>query len=399
MKFFLLFLILISLPLSLIYAENYAVVPLGFTFNRDLSRGSSGQDVQYLQCILGVTPVTGFFGPKTKKAVINFQNTHAADILTPVGLTTGSGFVGSSTRSYLNSQIQQNGLSGSQVPCQVTDQGNGGGNGGNGSGSGSSASQSQQNQQNQQSSLSGLLPLLLLFGLGGNGGLGYHPSYGNGSYLNPNGYTSNGEPIYPNQPMGGQTNNTGQSTSYNSPQCPPGTHVMAASAVSDQYNCVSDTPTSNSSNSGSNSSAQGFDFSGTTDYYSKNDPKISQYTDSIGYTAVPCGCKITANGLPNENFPEYLYINANENKNNNLYNKPVYLIINKSTLPDILNRDPNYQPQTTCVVGHYRPLTPSDVCYTFNQNTHHCEVDQQFQPFITGVVTEVDSTLSGACLH
>lgn len=78
-------------------------------FARNLSLGMSGDDVKALQEILiaeGVwgredIPATGYFGPITKEAVIKYQEKYASEILEPLGLTKGTGFVGSSTRKHL----------------------------------------------------------------------------------------------------------------------------------------------------------------------------------------------------------------------------------------------------------------------------------------------------------
>lgn len=89
-----------------------------FTFNRMLTVGMEGQDVLELQKILNSdekTQVAGegagspgnetvYFGARTLQAVKRFQNLHAQDILNPVGLTEGTGFVGSSTIMFLNSK-------------------------------------------------------------------------------------------------------------------------------------------------------------------------------------------------------------------------------------------------------------------------------------------------------
>ena len=68
-----------------------------FTFENDLSVGSTGEDVKYLQARLGMPTNTygfGIFGPKTKQAVISYQKAN--------GLPQ-TGYVGKMTRKVLNS--------------------------------------------------------------------------------------------------------------------------------------------------------------------------------------------------------------------------------------------------------------------------------------------------------
>ena len=80
-----------------------------FQFTKDLSAGSSGNEVSELQKCLAKDPeiypdgtVSGYFGNQTKAAVIAFQEKYKSEILTPNGLTSGNGKVLSSTRKKLN---------------------------------------------------------------------------------------------------------------------------------------------------------------------------------------------------------------------------------------------------------------------------------------------------------
>ena len=80
-----------------------------FTFSKDLKYRSQGKEVEKLQKCLAqdskIYPsgkVTGYFGQKTKSAVIRFQEKYSKDILAPFGLKKGTGTVGQGTRKKLN---------------------------------------------------------------------------------------------------------------------------------------------------------------------------------------------------------------------------------------------------------------------------------------------------------
>lgn len=83
-----------------------------FNFSRDLNVGSTGADVMDLQKFLngqGFTIAasgagapgneTSYYGSLTAAAVSDFQEAYRADILTPVGLTSGTGYFGAGSRA------------------------------------------------------------------------------------------------------------------------------------------------------------------------------------------------------------------------------------------------------------------------------------------------------------
>lgn len=112
--FVVLTLLLASLPTNL---SNLPVAAAETTFNKDLELGDNDAEVLLLQIFLNTDPdttvategpgsigeETEYFGTLTRNAVIKFQNKYASEILTPVGLTQGTGYFGPSTRAKANS--------------------------------------------------------------------------------------------------------------------------------------------------------------------------------------------------------------------------------------------------------------------------------------------------------
>lgn len=85
-------------------------------FTQNFSTGSKGNQVMQLQQFLNAESgiqvaasgpgspgnETSYYGPLTAQAVTAFQNKYSADVLAPVGLTSGTGYWGPSSRSKAN---------------------------------------------------------------------------------------------------------------------------------------------------------------------------------------------------------------------------------------------------------------------------------------------------------
>ncbi|MFB6212772.1 MAG: peptidoglycan-binding protein, partial [Candidatus Magasanikbacteria bacterium] len=85
-------------------------------FSRNLELGNEGPAVKKLQVYLNNHGYklakkgpgspgneTNYFGPKTRRALKEFQVDHSSKILAPVGLENATGYFGPSTRSFINS--------------------------------------------------------------------------------------------------------------------------------------------------------------------------------------------------------------------------------------------------------------------------------------------------------
>ncbi len=78
----------------------------------DLQKGDSGTAVTYLTGVLageGLLPQSqSTFDDAVYQAVVAYQEKYADQILTPLGLTAGTGYVGSSTRAFINGKASCN---------------------------------------------------------------------------------------------------------------------------------------------------------------------------------------------------------------------------------------------------------------------------------------------------
>lgn len=100
----------------LLYASAHIAAAQSVSLNRSLRLGMTGEDVRLLQQLLNKDPrtqiaVTGpgspgqettWFGSLTRAAVIRFQELYRGEVLTPAGLTNGTGLVGAFTIKKLN---------------------------------------------------------------------------------------------------------------------------------------------------------------------------------------------------------------------------------------------------------------------------------------------------------
>lgn len=80
-----------------------------YNFTQPLKRGMQGADVVALQHVLKIEgifqdsqPFTGYYGDITFNDVVQLQEKYSSEILTPLGLTHGTGAVGASTLAWLN---------------------------------------------------------------------------------------------------------------------------------------------------------------------------------------------------------------------------------------------------------------------------------------------------------
>lgn len=99
----------VNLPNPKPIPKDEAQISFRYTFTRDLTVGDRGDDVVKLQLALKelgfftYPTATGYFGGITRKAVIEFQEFYANEVLKFFGLTKGTGYVGRTTKAKLHS--------------------------------------------------------------------------------------------------------------------------------------------------------------------------------------------------------------------------------------------------------------------------------------------------------
>lgn len=129
-----------KITLTIFTIAVFAIIPSfvlaqDFIFTRTLQIGMSGEDVRELQKFLNANNETqiaengdgslgnetDYFGRGTQRALIRFQNKYKEEILTPVGLKTGTGFFGEKTREKINLLIEltDTTVATSNVPMQT----------------------------------------------------------------------------------------------------------------------------------------------------------------------------------------------------------------------------------------------------------------------------------------
>lgn len=106
------------------FAQNVSDGSMTEIFPRNLRVGDRGQDVQTLQKVLNQSletkltengpgapgEETTYFGELTKSAIVRFQEKYAQEILFPIQLVQGTGFVGPMTRKKLNEAAVEAGI-------------------------------------------------------------------------------------------------------------------------------------------------------------------------------------------------------------------------------------------------------------------------------------------------
>jgi peptidoglycan hydrolase-like protein with peptidoglycan-binding domain len=109
---------------EVVISSNYLDCAYGASFagafDRNLTVGSRGADVMRLQQVLNQRGFviassgagspgqeTDYFGTLTQAALKKYQENYASEVLAPVGLFSGTGFFGPSTRNHLNQLLGQ----------------------------------------------------------------------------------------------------------------------------------------------------------------------------------------------------------------------------------------------------------------------------------------------------